>query len=124
MRSAACTCLFSLMATVLICGFSRAADVEQLAATLTAGSPSERLVAADALADLGHAALPAAAQLIAALAASDPALRWRAARALGVIGDTQAAAALRKQAADPETIVRAQAIFALGRLRASDEESL
>src|SRR5206468_818984 len=32
--------------------------------------------------------------------------------------------ALRKQSTDPETLVRAQTIFALGRLRATDDESL
>jgi HEAT repeat protein len=97
-------------------GIVQAADVAQLAATLTAGSPSERIAAADALADMGGAAKTAAPQLVAALIDNDPALRWRAARALGVIGDKQAADALRKAAADPETMVRAQAIFALGRL--------
>src|SRR3954447_10696512 len=95
-------------------GIAHAADVGQLAATLNAGSPSERIAAADALADIGGAgrpavpqrgggrARPAVRQLVAALPDSDPALRWRAARALGVIGDTQAADALRKAASDPE----------------------
>jgi HEAT repeat protein len=101
-----------------------AADAKQLAAALSAGTPAERHAAADGLADLGYAAQEAVPQLIAALGSNDPELRWRAARALGVIGDAKAAPALRKQTADSETLVRAQAIFALGRLRASDEESL
>lgn len=124
MSYSACIRLSSLIVLGFVCRFCGAADVEQLAATLTAGSPAERIGAADALADMGAAAQPAVPQLIAALADSDPALRWRAARALGVIGDTKAAAALREQAADSEMLVRAQAIFALGRLRAADEDSL
>src|SRR5205085_10592363 len=59
-----------------------------------------------------------------ALPSTDPDLRWRAARALGVIGDERAIAPLRAQTSDSEAIVRAQAIFALGRLKAADEESL
>src|SRR5687767_14207272 len=86
-----------------------AADVKQLAAALSAGSPAEQQAAADALADQGYAAQEAVPQLVAALGSSDPELRWRAARALGVIGDEKALPALRKQTTDSETLVRAQA---------------
>ena len=43
---------------------------------------------------------------------------------MGVIGSQQATAALRKLSSDAEAMVRAQAIFALGGLKAADEESL
>jgi len=113
-----------LVTQISLCSFATAADIKQLAAALSTGSPADRQAAADALADQGLAAQEAAPQLIAALAANDPDLRWRAARALGVIGDAQAVPALRKQAADSVPLVRAQALFALGRLKAADEDSL
>jgi HEAT repeat protein len=101
-----------------------AADVKQLAAALSAGSATDRLAAADALADQGFAAQEAVPQLVAALGGSDAELQWRAARALGVIGSPQAIPALRKTTDDADAMVRAQAIFALGRLKAADEDSL
>jgi HEAT repeat protein len=70
------------------------------------------------------AAQPAVPQLVEALGSNDPALRWRAARALGSIGDRRAVEALRNTAADQEGLVRAQSIFALGRLGVTDEDSL
>jgi len=100
------------------------ADVKQLAAALGTGAPAERQAAADSLADQGIAAQEAVPQLTAALASTDAGLRWRAARALGIIGDAKAIAALRKPVADTEPLVRAQAIFALGRLKADDKDSL
>src|SRR6476661_10663192 len=120
MRRASCALLLVVAMAGWIAGALEAADVKQLAAQLGSGPLAERQAAADALADLGYGAQAAVPELVAALGSSDPELRWRAARALGVIGDAKAAGALRKQAADPETMVRAQAIFALGRLRASD----
>src|SRR5439155_21212154 len=101
-----------------------AADVAQLKAALQAGPPADQHSAADALADLGPPAREAVPELVAALKSSDVELRWRAARALGVIGDPQAVAELRTAASDGEILVRAQAIFALGRLKAGDAESL
>lgn len=99
-------------------------DVAKLAAGLTTGTPEEQHAAADALADLSSGARAAVPELLKALDAKDPELRWRAARALGMIGDPQAREALRRHAADAEPAVRAQSIFALGRMRADDEPSL
>ena len=117
--------IIGLVATTL--AFSAAvvtaADVTQLKTALVAGSAADQHSAADALADLGPAAREAVPELIAAIRSSDVDLRWRAARALGLIGDVQAFAALRTAASDEETLVRAQAIFALGRLKAGDAES-
>jgi HEAT repeat protein len=103
---------------------AQAPDVAQLAAGLNAPQPQQQYAAADALADLGAAAKPAVPALIAALSHQDAELRWRAARALGTIGDAAALDALRKACDDAEATVRAQAIFALGRLKAADEPSL
>jgi HEAT repeat protein len=103
---------------------AQAPDVARLTAGLSAATPAERYDAADALADLGLAAQPASAQLIAALATTDAELRWRAARALGASGSAAAAPALLKAAADQNALVRAQAIFALGRLGVNDQQSL
>lgn len=114
---ALCVCL---AAEVTACG----ADVNELAQSLTAANPADRYAAADGLADLGAAAQPAVPKLIQALQSDDAKLRWRAARALGVIGDPTAAAALAKQAQDPDPLTRAQAIFALGRLKLADDASL
>jgi HEAT repeat protein len=108
----------------LITNIALAADVKQLAMALSTGSPAERQAAADALADQGYAAKEAVPQLMGALASSDAELRWRAARALGVIGSAEAIPALRKQIGDADALVRAQAIFAIGRLRADDKDSL
>jgi HEAT repeat protein len=100
------------------------ADAKQLAAKLGSGAPAEQRIAADALGDMGAAAQEAVPQLVAALTANDADLRWRAARALGLIGDMNVEEALRKATSDSESLVRAQAIFALGRLKADDKESL
>jgi len=118
--------LIGLMAaTVAIyAAAASAADVAQLKAALQSGTPAEQHSAADALADLGSPARGAVPELETALKSGDAELRWRAARALGVIGDPQAVAALRTAASDGEVVVRGQAIFALGRLKASDAESL
>jgi len=113
-----------VVALGLLTNIASAADVKQLAAALSTGSPAERQAAADALADQGYTAQEAVPQLVGALASSDPELRWRAARALGVIGSPQALPALRKLTDDADALVRAQAIFALGRLKAADEDSL
>ena len=99
-------------------------DLSQLTAGLSARTPEERYAAADGLADLGSRAQSAAPQLLEALESRDPQLRWRAARALGLVGNPQAAAGLRKHAADENALVRAQSIYALGRLRVEDEPSL
>jgi HEAT repeat protein len=120
---------FGLLATTLAfftaaASVASGADLAQLKAALQAGAPAEQHAAADDLADLGAKATPAVPDLAAALKSSDAELRWRAARALGVIGDPQATAALRTAASDGDVLVRAQAIFALGRLKAGDAESL
>lgn len=100
------------------------ADIAGLAAGLKSKTPAEAQAAADALADLGLQAKTAVPALVQALAAKDVDLRWRAARALGAIGSMQAAEGLNKAAADPEPMVRAQAIFALGRLPEANEAML
>jgi HEAT repeat protein len=101
-----------------------AADVGLLRQTLISGAPADRYAAADALADLGTAGGEAIPELLAALKSPDVDLRWRAARALGVVGDGQAVAGLKASTSDAEALVRAQAIFALGRLKPADKESL
>src|SRR4051794_13177817 len=101
-----------------------AADVAVLKQSLATGAPPERHAAADALADLGTGGRQALPELVAALKSPDIDLRWRAARALGVIGDREALPALRAVSGDAESLVRAQAIFALGRLKPDDKESL
>jgi HEAT repeat protein len=73
---------------------------------------------------LGFGAQAALTQLTAALASNDPELRWRAARALGTSGNAGAVAALRKAVSDEHPLTRAQAIFALGRLQASDQPTV
>jgi HEAT repeat protein len=115
-----------LMATTVAClaAAASAANVAQLRAALNGGAPAEQHAAADALADLGPQSGEALPELVAALKSSDVELRWRAARALGVIGDHQAVIPLRAAASDGEVPVRGQALFALGRLKASDAESL
>lgn len=101
-----------------------AADVQQLAGALSAGSPAERQAAADALADLGPDGREGVPALITALSSSEGDLRWRSARALGVIGDPQAVKALCTATGDAEAMVRAQAIFALARLKSNDEAAV
>jgi HEAT repeat protein len=99
-------------------------DVAKIAAGLKASGAQEQHAAADALADLGPQAQEAAAELVAALDSRDAQLRWRAARALGLIGSPQALDGLRKRAADDDAVVRAQAVHAIGRLKAEDQASL
>jgi HEAT repeat protein len=123
MRLASCAG-YVVIALGLVASAATAADVKQLAGALGTGAPAERQAAADALADQGIAAQEAVPQLMAALASTDADLRWRAARALGLIGDAKAVPALRKPASDTEPLVRAQAIYALGRLKADDRDSL
>jgi HEAT repeat protein len=76
------------------------------------------------LADLGYQARGATPHLLQALQSRDVQLRWRAARALGLVGDDKAAEGLRKQVSDADALVRAQSLYALGRLGSSDEASL
>jgi len=121
MRLAPCLVALTL---ALVASLAYGADVKQLAGKLGVGSPSDQRAAADALADLGASAQEAVPQLVAALSAGDADLRWRAARALGLIGDMNAEEALRKATSDSEPLVRAQALFALGRLKADYKESL
>src|SRR5947207_11702602 len=113
MRRAAFGSLIWLALSVSNLSAAQPADVQRVAAGLQSSIAAEKHAAADALADLGPGAQPAVPQLVAALASPDVELRWRAARALGVIGDAQAMPALRKQTADPQALVRAQAIFAM-----------
>jgi HEAT repeat protein len=114
----------SLLGLVIACSMLYGADVKQIVTKLKATSATERHAAADALSDLGYAAQEAVPQLTEALKSNDADLRWRAARALGTIGDVKVIPELRKLTADSEMLVRAQTIFALGRLGATDEESL
>jgi HEAT repeat protein len=121
------SCGFALLCLAALSPLALAVDPPQLGkltAALASASAEERYAAADALADLGLSAQAAVPQIAAALAADDPHLRWRAARALGTTGSPAAAPVLQKAANDEEPLVRAQAIFALGRLRAADEQSL
>lgn len=104
--------------------FAAEPDVAKLAADLSAGNPTQQHAAADALADLGSGAAAAVPQLTAAVASKDAELRWRAVRALGMTGDAKAAGAVRKAASDANPGVRAQAVFALARLGAKDQESI
>ena len=99
-------------------------DVARLAAGLSAPAAADRYAAADALTDLGVGAQGALTQLTAALVSNDPELRWRAARALGTSGNAGAVTVLRKAVSDEHPLTRAQAIFALGRLRASDQPTV
>jgi HEAT repeat protein len=99
-------------------------DVAKLAAGLSAGTAAQQHAAADALADLGSGAKAAVPQLTAALASKDAQLRWRAVRALGMTGDAKAIDTVRKAASDADAGVRAQAIFALGRLGAKDDATI
>jgi HEAT repeat protein len=100
------------------------ADLDNLTAALAAGQPEDQYAAADRLADLGFRADLATPHLVAALKSKDPVLRWRAARALGAIGNAGAAAPLNAAAADEHAAVRAQSIYALGRLAAADQDTL
>jgi HEAT repeat protein len=124
MRFATCASMLILLVVGVGNSAAQQSDVAKLTAGLTSPTAAARHAAADSLADLGIAARPAVPQLMGALASSDAELRWRAARALGVIGSVEATGALRKQISDADALVRAQAIYALGRLRANDEESL
>jgi len=121
MRLASCLVGLSL---VLVGSLAFGADAKQLAAKLGSGPAADQRAAADELADMGAAAQVAVPQLVAALSSSDADLRWRAARALGLIGDMNVEESLRKAASDSDSLVRAQALFALGRLKADDTESL
>lgn len=100
------------------------ADLADLTTSLKSKTPAEAYAAADGLADLGMRAETAVPALVTALASADVDLRWRAARALGASGSMKSAEGLIKAATDPEAIVRAQAIFALGRLPAANPEML
>src|SRR5438874_2098110 len=124
MRTSALGCLLWVVLSASGLSAAQPVDVSRVAGGLQSSLAAEKYAAADALADLGPGAQPAVPQLVAALASPDIELRWRAARALGVIGDPQAIPALRKQTADSQALVRAQAIFALGRLKSSDADSL
>lgn len=108
-------------------GAGAASAVPALAAALERESEERPGVAAQALAKIGPAALPALPALCRTLKAALPRRRWNAAMALGRVGPAAragAAAPLREAAHDPDGRVRAQAILALGRLRAADAESV
>src|SRR5262245_11457695 len=118
----ALACFAPLVAASVL--YAQQADVAKLIAGLSSRTADEQYAAADGLADLGQGNQAATQQLVAALGSSDAALRWRAARALGTGGNAAAAAALTKAVADPNAMVRAQAIFALGRLGAADRPTV
>ncbi|HEX5103923.1 MAG TPA: HEAT repeat domain-containing protein, partial [Pirellulaceae bacterium] len=95
-------------------------DLEKWTAGLASSEPQVQYAAADSLADLGIYAQPAIPHLVKALQGKDADLRWRAARALGAIGSEQAVVALNQAAKDAHAGVRAQVLFALGRIGAAD----
>ena len=81
-----------------------------------------RVLAIDAIADLGPGGRDAIPELVAALADADPRPRWHAARALGLIGEESISAvpSLLKLLADADPIVVAQAAAAIGMVKADD----
>jgi HEAT repeat protein len=122
MRSTLCASLLLALAAGTLS--AQQVDLAKISAGLAARTPEERYAAADALADLGPQAAEATTQLVGALDSRDAELRWRAARALGLIGNAKGIAGLVKHAADENAMVRAQSIYALGRLRAEDQAAL
>lgn len=98
--------------------------IDRLRANLAAASDEEaRLLAVDALAELGQNARPAFDDLIKAAADASPRVRWHAARALGLIGEDAVAAVplLVKLLDDEDPIVATQAAAAIGLIRIDDE---
>lgn len=82
-----------------------------------------RVVAVDALADLGQNAAPAIDDLVAATKDSDQRVRWHAARALGMIGEDAVSTIplLIGLLDDEDPVVVAQSAAAIGMIRADEE---
>ena len=82
-----------------------------------------RLVAIDAIADLGQTAAPAIDDLIAATKDADQRVRWHAARALGMIGEdaVDTIPVLIGLLDDEDPLVVAQAAAAIGMIRADED---
>jgi HEAT repeat protein len=81
-----------------------------------------RVVAIDAIAELGPGGRAAIPELVAALGDADPRPRWHAARALGLIGEESISTvpALVKLLGDADPIVVTQAAAAIGMVKADD----
>ena len=95
-------------------------DLRQALAAAT--NEDGRVLAVDAIADLGQNALPALDDLVAALGDENIRLRWHAARAIGRIGE-DAYPVLPKLVAllkDPDPIVVTQAAGAIREIRADE----
>lgn len=92
------------------------------AALTSAGSAEARLVAVDAIADLGQNALPAINDLVAATKDEDRRVRWHAARALGMIGEdaVDTIPVLVGLLDDEDPLVVAQSAAAIGMIRADE----
>lgn len=98
-------------------------SVDALRATLARATDGrERVLAIDALADLGPRAKAALPELLAATGDADPRPRWHAARAIGLIGEDAISAlpTLVKLLGDADPIVVTQAASAIGLVRQDD----
>src|SRR5262245_47175204 len=124
MRSAAAAIWLIIAGLGMTCYAAAPPDLDILSGRLKSGDAAARQAAAAALADWGVHAAPVVPQLIQAPQGKDTELRWRAARALGAIGDPAAVTALHAAVDDLEPAVRAQAIFAIGRLGVGDRPAL
>lgn len=101
-------------------------SLERLRAALAAAEGEDaRVLAVDAIADLGPQARGAYDDLVAATSDASARVRWHAARALGLIGEDAVAAVplLVKLLDDADPIVATQAAAAIGRIRADDDVS-
>ncbi len=87
-----------------------------------AADDNARVVAIDALAQLGQNAKPALADLVRWSGAPDIRTRWHAARAIGMIGEDAISAlpTLVKLVGDPDPIVATQSAAAIGLIRGDD----
>lgn len=98
--------------------------VDELVKQLTTAADSRiRVVAIDAIADLGQNAKPALSALVKATEDPELRVRWHAARAIGLIGEdaTSAVPVLVTLLADPDPIVAAQAAAAIGNVRGDED---
>jgi len=98
-------------------------SLDALVAELAAATEENtRVVAIDAIADLGQNAKPALAELVKYCADKDVRTRWHAARAVGLIGEDAISAlpVLVGLLGDGDPIVATQAAAAIGLVRADD----
>ncbi len=100
-----------------------AGKLPELRAALAAAADEDgRVLAVDAIADLGQSAFPALDDLLKAMSDENIRLRWHAARAVGQIGE-DAISALPKLVAllkDADPVVATQATAAIAAIRADD----